>query len=105
MNKALAGVGAFVGAGRRSLALFERSELASDGRATEKATTVPLLESTRVSGGVACCFGSSTNSNQRPFPHIYSEGTERLFFHQPPMARGEKPCQGSTSTGFAPKSR
>ena len=32
------GVGAFVGAGRRSLALSERSELASDGRATEKAT-------------------------------------------------------------------
>ncbi len=32
-----AGVGAFVGAGRRSLALSERSELASDGRATEKA--------------------------------------------------------------------
>ncbi len=30
------GSGAFVGAGRRSLALSERSELASDGRATEK---------------------------------------------------------------------
>ena len=40
-------VGAFVGAGRRSLALFERSELASDGRVTEKAHTVPLLESAR----------------------------------------------------------
>ena len=36
------GVDAFVGAGRRSLALSERSELASDGRATEKASTVCL---------------------------------------------------------------
>jgi hypothetical protein len=38
LKMGLAGVGAFVGAGRRSLALFERSELASDGRATEKAS-------------------------------------------------------------------
>ena len=46
----MAGVGAFVGAGRRSLALSERSELASDGRVTKKAHTVPLWESARASG-------------------------------------------------------
>jgi hypothetical protein len=39
--------GAFVGAGRRSLTLFERSELATDAGADKARRRLPLLEGQR----------------------------------------------------------